>query len=171
MLCPPAFPSHEGAILCEFMCCCVFVAVRRLLLLYFRAIPTKPPRPRHIPSARPDAKLGLLAAAAVDGRGPRLAVDSSVNVDAAGGVQAQQPAARPLGTTGLAASSKGGTRRSSQAAIVAGSFPAFDPFKSDSGQLPAAFGAPRGGAQSGSSAGAGVSRPGQQPFRSSISRV
>ena len=170
---PPTLPSHEGSILSEFMGCGVFVAIRRLLLLYFRAIPTKPPRPRHIPSVRPDAKIGLLAAARVDGHGPRLDLNSSVNVEAGGSVQAHKPAVRPLGTTGLAAISKGGTRRSSQAAVVAGSFPAFDPFKSDSGQLPAAFGAPQGGAQSAGSSGGGGGGggPGQQPSRSSISRV
>jgi hypothetical protein len=148
------------------------LAIIRLLLLYFRAIPAKPPRPRHIPSARSDAGMGLLASPNAGDHG-HFDVDSSVNVETLGtaGVRSPpKPGARSL-EPGGSVGKEGGTRGSrplfgsgsNHAAVAARSFPAFDPFKSDSGQLPAAFGARRSGAESVGSR--------QQPSRPSVSRV
>lgn len=155
----------------------VVVAIIRLLLLYFRAIPTKPPRPRHIPSARSDAGTSLLASPSVVDNGGHFNVDSSVSVETAGTAGAEslpkQPAAKSLGPGGSAGreAGTGGMRprfgSGSNCAVADRSFPAFDPFKSDSAQLPAAFGARRSGAES-----VGSSRGGdQQPSQPSVSRV
>lgn len=155
----------------------VFVPITRLLLLYFRAIPTKPPRPRHIPSARSDAGKSLLASPRADDRDPHFDVDSSVNVQTMETVGVLNPP-KPGGISlrpSSSAGKEGGTRGSrplfgsgsNHAAVAARSFPAFDPFKGDSGQLPAAFGTRRSGAESVASSTGG----GQQLPRASVSRV
>ena len=95
------------------------IAPTLLLLLYFRQIPRTPPRPRHIPTAAMPPPAASVVGA---GGGLQGWPDGSPSLNPSSPLKAEPAGAEAVGD------------RFGAAGVP------FDPFKSDSGSLPADFG-------------------------------